>query len=72
MALSADDSGALWSRVLVMVFIDSPLTLLVTLAACGLMVGGWYACRKQIHNIAETSDGFTGAAPVLANRTPIH
>ena len=58
--------------VLVMVFIDSPLTLLVTLVACALMVGGWYACRKQIHDIAETRDGFTGAAPVLANRTPIH
>jgi len=57
--------------VLVMVFIDSPLTLLVTLVACALMVGGWYACRKQIHDIAETRDGFTGAAPVLANRTPI-
>jgi L-asparagine permease len=57
--------------VLVMVFIDSPLTLLVTLVACALMVAGWYACRKQIHEIAEARDGFTGMSPVVANRTPI-
>ncbi len=54
--------------VLVMVFIDSPLTLLVTLIACGLMVAGWYACRKRIHEIAEARDGFTGLSPVIANR----
>jgi L-asparagine permease len=54
--------------VLVMVFIDSPLTLLVTLVACALMVAGWYACRKQIHEIAEARDGFTGMSPVVANR----
>ncbi len=54
--------------VLVMVFIDSPLTLLVTLIACALMVGGWYACRKQIHEIAEARDGYTGMSPVVANR----
>jgi L-asparagine permease len=35
------------------------------------MVAGWYACRKQIHEIAETRDGYTGAAPVVANPTPI-
>ena len=54
--------------VLVMVFIDSPLTLLVTLIACALMVGGWYACRKRIHEIAEARDGYTGMSPVVANR----
>ncbi|MGA7206154.1 MAG: L-asparagine permease, partial [Specibacter sp.] len=57
--------------VLIMVFIDSPLTLLVTLVASVLMVFGWYACRKRIHEIAETRKGYTGAAPVVANRTPI-
>jgi L-asparagine permease len=32
------------------------------------MVAGWYACRKRIHEIAETRDGFTGMSPVVANR----
>jgi len=53
--------------VLVMVFIDSPLTLLVTAIACVLMVFGWYACRQRIREIAETRQGFTGIAPVVAN-----
>jgi L-asparagine permease len=57
--------------VLVMVFIDSPLTLLVTLIAIALMVAGWYACRKRIHEIAEAREGFTGMSPVIANPTPI-
>jgi L-asparagine permease len=57
--------------VLIMVFIDSPLTMLVTAIACALMVLGWYACRKRIREIAETRQGFTGTAPVIANPTPI-
>jgi L-asparagine permease len=57
--------------VLIMVFIDSPLTMLVTAIACALMVVGWYACRKRIREIAETRQGFTGTAPVIANPTPI-
>ena len=47
------------------------LCLLVTLVACALMVAGWYACRNRIREIAETRDGFTGTAPVIANPTPI-
>ncbi|MET3207026.1 UNVERIFIED_ORG: L-asparagine permease, partial [Arthrobacter sp. UYEF13] len=35
--------------------------------ACVLMVFGWYACRQRIREIAETRDGFTGTAPVIAN-----
>ncbi|QDG61125.1 amino acid permease [Pseudarthrobacter sp. NIBRBAC000502771] len=57
--------------VLAMVFIDSPLTMLVTAIASILMVLGWYACRHRIRHIAETRDGYTGKAPVIANRTPI-
>jgi L-asparagine permease len=57
--------------VLIMVFIDSPLTMLVTAIASILMVAGWYACRHRIREIAETRDGYTGTAPVIANRTPI-
>ncbi|MBB6406768.1 amino acid permease [Arthrobacter sp. AZCC_0090] len=53
--------------VLVMVFIDSPLTMLVTAIACALMVVGWYLCRKQIHELAAARDGFTGSSPVIAN-----
>jgi len=51
-----------------MVFIDSPLTMLVTAIACALMVIGWYLCRKQIREIAAARDGFTGSSPVIANR----
>ncbi|RDV08551.1 amino acid permease, partial [Arthrobacter sp. RT-1] len=57
--------------VLIMVFIESPLTMLVTAIASILMVFGWYACRKRINDIAETREGYTGTAPVIANRTPI-
>ncbi|KQR01178.1 hypothetical protein ASF72_13195 [Arthrobacter sp. Leaf141] len=57
--------------VLIMVFIDSPLTMLVTGIASALMVAGWFACRKRIREIAETRKGYTGTAPVIANRTPI-
>jgi L-asparagine permease len=57
--------------VLIMVFIDSPLTMLVTAIASILMVAGWYACRTRIRHIAETRDGYTGTSPVIANRTPI-
>jgi len=35
------------------------------------MVAGWYACRKQIHETAETRDGLTGMSPVVANRIPV-
>ncbi|WFR84843.1 amino acid permease [Arthrobacter sp. Y-9] len=54
--------------VLIMVFIDSPWTLLATVVACGLMVVGWFVCRDRINAIAEARKGFTGAAPVIANR----
>ncbi|WP_423181280.1 amino acid permease [Arthrobacter sp. NyZ413] len=57
--------------VLVMVFIDSPLTMLVTAIACILIVAGWYACRKQIHELAAARDGYTGSTPVIANPTPL-
>jgi L-asparagine permease len=53
--------------VLIMVFIDSPLTMLVTAIASALMVAGWYACRHRIREIAEARDGFTGTSPVIAN-----
>ncbi|MDP5227387.1 MULTISPECIES: amino acid permease [Arthrobacter] len=54
--------------VLIMVFIDSPWTLGATIIACALMTAGWYACRERIRQIAEDRRGFTGAAPVIANR----
>jgi L-asparagine permease len=53
--------------VLVMVFIESPLTMLVTAIASALMVVGWYACRHRIREIAQAREGFTGSAPVIAN-----
>ncbi|GAB4099654.1 amino acid permease [Sinomonas halotolerans] len=55
--------------VLTMVFVDSPWTLAATAVACVLMVAGWYACRDRIRAIAEERDGYTGQAPVVAERT---
>ncbi|WP_138414351.1 amino acid permease [Sinomonas gamaensis] len=46
-------SLAFLAFVLVMIFIDSPWTLAVTAGAIAVMVAGWYACRKRIHEIAE-------------------
>uniref|UniRef100_UPI0010A7B79A amino acid permease n=1 Tax=Sinomonas albida TaxID=369942 RepID=UPI0010A7B79A len=54
--------------VLVMILIDSPWTLLATAIACVLMVIGWYACRDRIREIAAAREGYTGTAPVIANR----
>ncbi len=54
--------------VLAMILIDSPWTLLTTAIACVLMVAGWFACRRRIREIAKIREGYTGAAPVLANR----
>ncbi|WP_422933514.1 amino acid permease [Sinomonas sp. P47F7] len=54
--------------VLVLVLADSPWTLLATGVAIVLMVVGWYACRDRIREIAAAREGFTGTAPVVANR----
>ncbi|MDJ0321086.1 amino acid permease [Pseudarthrobacter sp. PS3-L1] len=40
--------------VLVMIFIESPLTLVVTIVACIMMAVGWRLCRNQIREIAAT------------------
>lgn len=52
--------------VVVMIFIDSPPTLLVTIVAVGLIIGGWFACRDRIKTIASQRDPFTGVVPTLA------
>lgn len=56
------------AAVLVMVLVDSPWTLAATAVACVLMVLGWYASRDRIREIARAREGFTGAAPLVANR----
>jgi L-asparagine permease len=56
------------AAVLIMIFIDSPATLLITMVAAALMVIGWFACRDRIRAIADTRDGFTGASPALHNQ----
>ncbi|MBP2266361.1 L-asparagine permease [Pseudarthrobacter sp. PvP004] len=53
------------AAVLIMTFIDSPPTLLVTIAAVGLIVAGWFACRDRIKTIASERDPFTGVVPTL-------
>ena len=63
------------AAVLVMIFVDSPPTLLITLVAAALMVVGWFACRQRIRGIAQTRDSFTGASSTLpkpgeSNTTP--
>lgn len=55
------------AAVLIMTFIDSPPTLLVTIVAIVLMTAGWFACRDRIKDIAAKRDAFTGAVPMLPN-----
>ena len=55
--------------VLVMILIESPLTMLVTAIAVVLMIAGWYACRGRIRQIAAARDGYTGAAPIVTHAT---
>lgn len=52
--------------VLIMMFIDSPPTLIVTIVAISLMIAGWFACRDRIKTIASTQDPFAGVGPTLA------
>jgi L-asparagine permease len=59
---------AFLALVLALVLIDSPWTLLATAIAIILMIIGWYACRDRIREIAAAREGFTGTAPVIANR----
>jgi L-asparagine permease len=56
--------------VLVMVYIESPWTLVVTLVSLSLIICGWFACRGRITELAEARSGYTGPAPVIANRPP--
>lgn len=51
--------------VLVMVFVYSPATLIVTVIAIGGIVAGWFASRKRIQRIARSREGFTGVYPVV-------
>lgn len=39
--------------VLVMVLVNSPSTLVVTIIACALITAGWYACRGRVREIAN-------------------
>jgi L-asparagine permease len=55
--------------VLVMILVDSPLTMVVTAIAVALMVAGWYACRGRIRQIASTRDGSTGDIPLVTSAT---
>ncbi|WP_207605980.1 amino acid permease [Paenarthrobacter ureafaciens] len=43
------------AAVLVMVFTDSPATLVITVLASTLITAGWFACRSRIHAIAHES-----------------
>ena len=61
---------AFLATVLLMILVDSPWTAAITTIAIILMVAGWYAVRGRIRHIAATRDGYTGAAPVIANRPP--
>lgn len=54
--------------VLVMILIESPLTIVVTAIAVALMIAGWYACRGRIRQIAAARAGYTGEAPLVTHR----
>lgn len=53
------------AAVLVLVFIDSPATLIVTVVASLLIAAGWFACRSRIAALAAERDGYTGTLPVV-------
>ena len=48
---------AFLAAVLVMIFISSPWTAVVTAVASALMAVGWLACRERIQQIASSRDG---------------
>lgn len=52
--------------VLIMTFIDSPPTLIITIVAVSLMIGGWFACRDRIKTIASRQAPFGDVGPTLA------
>jgi L-asparagine permease len=56
--------------VLVMVLVQSPRTLLLTVVSLVLIVCGWFACRGRIMELAEVCSRYTGPAPAIANRPP--
>jgi L-asparagine permease len=51
--------------VLVLVFIDSPSTLVVAIVASLLITAGWFACRRRIAALAAEREGYTGTCPVV-------
>ncbi len=56
--------------VLVLVFVDSPATMVVAVVASIGIVAGWFACRTRIAELAAQREGFTGTYPVVPS--PFH
>ena len=56
--------------VLVLVFIDSPATLVVAIIASLLITAGWFVCRKRIAELAAEREGYTGTVPVVPSPFP--
>lgn len=56
--------------VLVLVFVDSPATLLVAVLASLAITIGWFACRKRIAELAAEREGYTGTVPVVPSPFP--
>ena len=56
--------------VLVLVFVDSPATLVATVVAVIGIVIGWFACRKRITALAAEREGYTGTVPVVPSPFP--
>lgn len=57
--------------VIVLIGYDYPVgtyTLASMLVVLPIMVIGWFAARKNIYKIAAEREGYTGVAPILANR----
>lgn len=51
--------------VLVMTFVSSPQTMVVTAVMSACMAAGWFACRRRIAQIAAAREGYTGVYPVV-------
>jgi L-asparagine permease len=56
---------AFLAAILVMILINSPMTLVVTAVTAVFMLVGWFGCRDNIRQIAEGRDGYTDVVPTV-------
>lgn len=60
---------AFLATVLLMIFLDSPVTLVVTGISVLLITLGWFLCRDRIRSIAANRQGYTDARPAVVQES---